>query len=111
MAWFAYFLPHCSSPSTSLIIHHPLFVDQIQGDAVAVFSNGTNWVIEDQFGLQMNPTPPVRDKQQDLINTVVFQPSPISLVATWSRNLKTTDTAQDNPILPGTWKNFNIAIE
>lgn len=71
-------------------------------DAWAVYQDDQTkaWKVEDQFNSK-GQGQPIVDKQQDLMNATVWQPTFNSLAASWTRMLTTSDLKMDLPLLPG----------
>ena len=76
------------------------------GDSMTAYSDAANvWMLEDQTGHPYNGAgmPDVKKNGQDnLLNKLVWLPTPTSVAATWSRKLNTGDAVADKIIANGT---------
>ena len=68
-----------------------------RGDMWVVHKTTTGWLIEDQFG-NAGTGRPTAAEQQDLLHRIVWQPTPTTLAASFSRLLVTNDTMFDVPL-------------
>jgi hypothetical protein len=78
--------------------------DFMTGDSMTAYTNAAGtWVLEDQTGHPFNADmSDVANKgRDDLLNKLVWLPTPTSVAATWSRKLSTGDTVADKIIANG----------
>jgi hypothetical protein len=79
--------------------------DYNTGDSMTAYTNAAGtWVLEDQTG---HPNGPAmsdvgNNGRDDLLNKLVWLPTPTSVAATWSRKLNTGDAIADKIITNGT---------
>ena len=71
------------------------------------YQKGATWILEDQYGT--GRIIPSGAEQQDVFDTVMWQPTPTSRSVLWSRMLKTNDPMHDHNITAGPI-NVNWAI-
>ena len=75
------------------------------GDSMTAYTNAAGtWVLEDQTGHPFSAamSDVAKGGRDDLLNKLVWLPTPTSVAATWSRKLSTGDTVADKIITNGT---------
>jgi hypothetical protein len=85
------------------------------GDSMTAYSNAAGvWMLEDQTGHPYNaakmPDTSKAGGRDDLMNKLVWLPTPTSVAATWSRKLDTGDAIADKIITNGMPRVFAVGL-